>query len=249
MFVRPRTTATRHDAVSRSQASKQSTTEFRPPEPVRTQLEFDTRHPVQSRRRNPPRNRSEEAQVKENRSMAATIMLVDADAVNSSDWKAFLTNQGYRVVGVETGRTAIQRCPELKPDLVLLNSSLPDIPGFQVCKRLKADPMNRLTPVIMVVQESEPFEASRAYQSGADDFWNKPASRWEALNRVETILQLKTYIDQQAEEVLYTLARSIESKTPMMAGHSARLSEYTVEFGEHLGLTTEELGVLRAGSL
>ena len=181
--------------------------------------------------------------------MAATIMLVDADAVNSSDWKAFLTNQGYRVVGVETGRTAIQRCPEVKPDLVLLNSSLPDIPGFQVCKRLKADPMNRLTPVIMVVQESEPFEASKAYQSGADDFWSKPASRWEALNRVETILQLKTYIDQQAEEVLFTLARSIESKTPMMAGHSGRLSEYTVQFGEHLGLTTEELGVLRAGSL
>jgi putative two-component system response regulator len=181
--------------------------------------------------------------------MAATIMLVDADAGNSSEWKAFLTNQGYRVVGVETGRTAIQTCPELKPDLVLLNSSLPDIPGFQVCKRLKADPLNRLMPVIMVVQESGPFEESRAFQSGADDFWSKPASRWEALNRVETILQLKTYIDQQAEEVLYALARSVEVKNPMTTGHSERLSEYTVQFGEYLGLTTDELAVLRAGSL
>lgn len=182
---------------------------------------------------------------------AATIMLVDADRVNSSDWRRFLQNQGYTVIGVETGRTAIQRCPEVKPDLVLLNSALPDISGFQVCKRLKADPTNRLMPVIMVARDSEvePFAAGRAYQSGADDFWSKPASRWEALNRVETILQLKTYIDQQAEEVLFTLARSIESKTPMMGGHSERLCDYTVQFGEHLGLSTDELGVLRSGSL
>ena len=73
--------------------------------------------------------------------MAATIMLVDADALHSSDLKRFLQNQGYMVVGVETGRTAIERCPEVKPDLVLLNSVLPDISGLQVCKRLKADPM------------------------------------------------------------------------------------------------------------
>jgi len=183
--------------------------------------------------------------------MAATIMLVDADALHSSDLKRFLQNQGYMVVGVETGRTAIERCPEVKPDLVLLNSVLPDISGLQVCKRLKADPMNRLMPVIMVAQDSdaEPFVANRAYQSGADDFWNRPASRWEALNRVETILQLKSYIDQQAEEVLFTLARSIESKTAMMTGHSERLCEYTVQFGEHLGLRTDELAVLRVGSL
>ncbi len=181
--------------------------------------------------------------------MAATIMLVDADAVNSSDWKTFLQNQGYSVIGVETGRTAIQRCPEVKPDLVLLSSSLPDMPAFQVCKRLKADPLNRLTPVILVVPDSEQFEASRAHRAGADDFWSKPASRWEAFNRVDTILQLKTYIDQQAEEVLYALARSIELKTPMMTGHSERLSDYTVQFGAHLGLTTDELELLRTGSL
>jgi len=183
--------------------------------------------------------------------MAATIMLVDADAVSSSDWKAFLQNQGYRVVEIETGKTAIQRCPDVKPDLVLLNATLPDIPGFQVCKRLKADPVNRLMPVIMIVSnsDSEPFEASRACQSGADDFWSKPTSRWEVLHRVETILQLKTYIDQQAEDVLYALARSIELKIPPMAGHSDRLADCAVRFGEHLGLSQDELKALRAASV
>src|SRR5215470_139579 len=181
--------------------------------------------------------------------MAATIMLVDADAANSSEWKAFLQGQGYIVIGVETGRTAIQRCPEVKPDLVLLNYSLPDIPAFQVCKRLKADPLNRLTPVIMFMPSSEPHEGSKAFQAGADDFWSRPTSRWEALNRVETIIQLKTYIDQQAEEVLFALARSIELKFPPMSGHSERLAECAVRFGEHLGLSADELRVLYAGSL
>src|SRR5438309_3850191 len=181
--------------------------------------------------------------------MAATIMLVDADAGNSSEWKGFLQNQGYSVVEVESGRAALLRCPEIKPDLVLLNSSLPDMQGLQVCQRLKADPLNRLTPVIMVVPSPGPFEASRAYRAGADDFWSKPSSRWEALSRVDTILQLKSYIDQQAEDVLFSLARSVELKCPVMTGHSERLMDYAVGFGEYLGLTSEELEILRAGSL
>ena len=155
------------------------------------------------------------------------------------------------MIAVETGRTAIQRCPEVRPDLVLLNSSLPDMPAYQVCKRLKADPLNRLMPVILVVpiSDSEPFEVSRAYQAGADDFWSRPVSRWGVLNRVDTILQLKSYVDQQAEDVLYALARSIELKIPKMTGHSERLSNYVVQFGAHLGLSTDELETLRAGSL
>lgn len=181
--------------------------------------------------------------------MAATILLVDSDAMSNADWKVFLENQGYAVVGVETGRTAIQLCPSVRPDLVLLNSMLNDMPGFQVCKRLKADPMNRLMPVIMVGAQPEPAGQKRAYLAGADDFWCRPSSRWDALNRLETILQLKTYIDQQAEEVLYSLARSVEKKNPLMTGHSERLGEYTVEFGEYLGLCADELNTLRTGSL
>jgi len=181
--------------------------------------------------------------------MAATIMLVDADAGNSSDWKGFLQNQGYSVVEVESGRAALLRCPQVKPDLVLLNSSLPDMQGFQVCQRLKADPLNRLTPVIMVVRTPGPFEASQAFRAGADDFWSRPTSRWEALSRVDAILQLKSYIDQQAEDVLFSLARSVELKNPVTTGHSERLAEYAVGFGEHLGLISEELKILGDGSL
>jgi len=72
--------------------------------------------------------------------------------------------------------------------------------GFQVCERLKSDPQNRLTPVIMIAPDSVPFEANRAYKAGADDYWSKPTSRWDALSRLHSILLMKSYIDQQAEE-------------------------------------------------
>lgn len=181
--------------------------------------------------------------------MAATILLVDSDTSNRSGWKAFLQDQGYRVFEVRNGKAAIEQCPLLQPDLVLLNDSLADMQGFQVCQQLKSDPLNKLTPVILLALSTSGEESLRATVSGADEFWNKPASRWEALNRVQSILQLKTYIDQQAEEVILSLARSIEAKNSLTTGHSERLSGYTVQFGRLLGLSECELQNLRMGSL
>lgn len=181
--------------------------------------------------------------------MAATILLVDSDAINSSDWKAFLQEQGYKVVEARYGRTAIEQCPVLQPDLVLVNTLLSDMQGFHVCQQLKADPLNRLTPVILMAHTSTSFESQRGREVGADDFWNWPASRWEALNRVQAILQLKSYIDEQAEAVLLALARSVESKHRLMCGHSERLSDYTGQFGRLLGLSEDDLESLRLGSL
>lgn len=181
--------------------------------------------------------------------MAATILLVDSDSLDSSGWKAFLQNQGYTVVEADNGRRALEECPVVQPDLVLLNASLPDMQGFQVCQQLKADPHNRLTPVIMMADAYRTSEGKRRDVWGPDDFWHRPASRWEVLNRIQSILQLKSYIDEQAESVLFILARNIESKNPLMNGHSERLAEYTVRFGEFLGLGEEELENLRVASL
>lgn len=180
--------------------------------------------------------------------MSARILLVDADSASCSEWKAFLQGQGYDVVEAEDGRNALERCLRLKPDLVLLSSALPDMKGFQVCEQLKADPRNRLTPVIMMAPHSDPFEEGRGFQAGADDYWNTPNSRRDALNRVHAVLQLKSYVDQQAEGVLYALARSIESKEAMK-GHSDRLSEYAMQFAEYVGVSREEQEALRAGSV
>src|SRR5258708_10977804 len=165
--------------------------------------------------------------------MAATILLVDSDASNRTDWEALLANQGYNVFAAETGRAVLDECPRLQPDLVLLHAALPDINGFEVCRRLKADPLNRLTPVVLISPLST-TDNLRGQEMGADDFWGRPASRWEALSRVQSILQIKSYIDDQAAAVVYSLARSIEARDPMTEGHSQRVVELAVGLGDSL---------------
>jgi putative two-component system response regulator len=181
--------------------------------------------------------------------MAATILLVDADSSNRTDWEALLDNQGYRVFAAENGKAALEECPRLQPDLVLLHTSLPDISGFEVCRRLKADPLNRLTPVVLMSPLSNATDAWRGQEAGADDFWGRPASRWEALSRVQSILQMKSYIDDQAAAVTYSLARSIEARDPTTEGHSQRVVEFAVGLGESLGLSQDDLQALRVAGL
>jgi len=122
--------------------------------------------------------------------MAATILLVNADPADCIDWRVLLGNQGYKVIVLETGMAAVDQCPIVQPDLVLLHSSLPDMSGFEVCRQLKADPLNRLNPVVHITASSEGDDTPSGANVGADDFWGRPASRWEALSRVQTILQL-----------------------------------------------------------
>jgi putative two-component system response regulator len=176
--------------------------------------------------------------------MAATILLVDADLTNSTDFQEVLQDHGYKVFAEGNGGSAIARCPQIQPDLVLLQASLPDMQGLEVCRRLKNDSRNHLTPVIMMAPTALDCDAAMAREAGADDFWGHPSSRWEALSRVQSILHLKSYIDEQAESVLLTLARSIEARDPNTTGHSARISNYAGLLGKSLGLHEEDLEAL-----
>jgi putative two-component system response regulator len=83
---------------------------------------------------------------------------------------------------------------------------------------------------------------------GAADCWGTPASLWDALSRIQTLLRLKNYIDEQAKSVVLSLARSIEAKNPLRNGHSERLAGYAERLGESLGLREEDLRELQIAS-
>jgi putative two-component system response regulator len=113
--------------------------------------------------------------------------------------------------------------------------------GLEVCRRLKNDSRNHLTPVIMMAPTALDCDAAAAREAGADDFWGHPSSRWEALSRVQSILHLKSYIDEQAESVVLALARSIEARDPSTDGHCTRLSDFAGLLGKSLGLHEDDL--------
>jgi putative two-component system response regulator len=181
--------------------------------------------------------------------MCPTILLVDVASSENADWKSFLQNQSYEVFTAENGDQALRQCLQLQPDLVLLHGSLPDVDGFELCRRLKENPLNELVPVVLVMPSSDPSDISRARTAGAADFWGPCASLGEGLSRVQSLLRLKRYIDEQARSVVLSLARSIEAKHPLTEGHSDRMAEYAVQLGERLGLQEEELRYLQIACL
>lgn len=182
--------------------------------------------------------------------MPATILLVNPDVSNRSDWEALLTSFGYKVFFADDGKTALDSCAELQPDFVLIEGPLPDISGVEVARRIKSSPLTQFTPIVLILTGIALCEASRGLlPDNVDDFWSRPASRWEALNRIQGLLRLRTYIDQQAESVAFSLARSLDAKDPSSAGHSDRVREYGAQLGASIGLAGEEMAALRMASL
>ena len=181
--------------------------------------------------------------------MNPIILLADVASVERENWKAFLENQGYDVFTAENPESARQLCLQLQPDLVLLHDHLPQVRGYELCRRLKQDPLNQLTPIVLVSGTPTATELQQGREAGAADFWGLPSSLGEGLGRIQTLLRLKSYIDEQAKSVILSLARSIEAKHSLADGHSDRLADYAARLGESLGLSEEDLEELRLACL
>jgi putative two-component system response regulator len=181
--------------------------------------------------------------------MNPTILLVDVASVERENWKAFLEDQRYDVFTTENPDSARKLCLQLQPDLVLLHDHHPQVRGLELCRRLKQDPLNQLTPIVLISSAPTPIELEQSREAGAADFWGVPSSLGEGLGRIQTLLRLKSYIDAQAKSVVLSLAHSIEAKHCLTDGHSDRLAEYAMRLGESLDLSEEDLEELRLGCL
>ena len=100
-----------------------------------------------------------------------------------------LSREGYSVDIAATGAAALERIKERKPDLVLLDLMLPDVPGTDVCRRVKGDPLTSHIPVVMVTARAEEIDRIVGFELGADDYVTKPFSIRELLLRVKAILR------------------------------------------------------------
>jgi putative two-component system response regulator len=181
--------------------------------------------------------------------MNPTILLVDVASAERQNWQAFLKNKNFEVCTADDAESARQICLQLQPDLVLLHDRLSQVRGAELCRRLKQDPLNQLMPIVLVSSKPTPAELNEGREAGAADFWGMPSSLRDGLGRIESLLRLKSHIDEQAKSVVLSLARSIEAKHSLTDGHSHRLAEHAVQLGESLGLSEEDLQELRLGCL
>jgi putative two-component system response regulator len=183
--------------------------------------------------------------------MAERILIVDDQPAARLALSTLLRREGFEVMEAESGDAALAHCATFRPDLILLDIVMPGISGLEVCRRLKATLETRLTPVVLITGLSETEDRIKGINAGADDLLTKPIDMNELLARTRSLLRLKQYTDEleNAESVLFALARSIEARDPYTAGHCERLSEMSARLGQKLGLPEEQITALRRAGI
>jgi two-component system sensor histidine kinase/response regulator len=121
----------------------------------------------------------------------ADLLVVDDAPANLQLLFGMLKEHGYRVRPVPSGRLALQAAKAQPPDLVLLDVNMPEMNGYEVCRRLKEDEVLRPIPVIFISAFSEPFDKVQAFSAGGVDYVTKPFHLDEVRARIETHLALR----------------------------------------------------------
>lgn len=128
--------------------------------------------------------------------MTARILVVDDVPANVKLLEVKLTAEYYDVLTAENGKQALQVAAEQSPDIILLDVMMPVMDGFEVCKRLKADPATAHIPVVMVTALSDTTDRVRGLEAGADDFLSKPVNDTALFARVRSLARLKMMMDE-----------------------------------------------------
>lgn len=154
------------------------------------------------------------------------VLVVDDDPSNRVLLRTFLGAAGHAVVEAATGEEALQVVAREPVRLVLLDVMLPGLSGFEVCQRLKHDPVTAGIPVIMVTALGDAESRTRAFDSDADEFLTKPVFRPELLARVRSILHLR---QMQADKEAAVLALEAEKRGRLLALFERYMSKAVAE--------------------
>ena len=120
------------------------------------------------------------------------ILIVDDTAENLSILRQILAEQGYRVRPVLSGEIALKAVQANPPDLILLDILMPEMDGYEVCRRLKADENLRHIPIIFISALGELEDKMKAFSEGGVDYITKPFQAEEVLARVNTHISLRS---------------------------------------------------------
>src|SRR6202049_4772144 len=128
--------------------------------------------------------------------MTARILVVDDVPANVKLMEARLSAEYFDVITALSGQEALAMCERAQCDIVLLDVMMPDMDGFEVCRRLKANPSTHHLPVIMVTALDQTSDRVRGLEAGADDFLTKPVSDIALIGRVRSLVRLKMMTDE-----------------------------------------------------
>lgn len=136
----------------------------------------------------------------EPRNRALSVLIVDDTPANIGLLRNMLQPEGYQIFVATSGQAAIKIAQQSQPDLILLDVMMPDMDGFETCRRLKADETTSDIAIIFVTAKTDSHDIVQGFQLGAVDYINKPVRIEEVNARVRTQLQIKRHQEQLREQ-------------------------------------------------
>ena len=133
------------------------------------------------------------------------VLIADDNVQNVELLEAYLGGVDCEVRTAIDGEDTLRVVAEFRPDLLLLDVMMPKLSGFEVCKKLRADPETREILILMVTALNEPSDFERGVSAGTDDFLTKPVNKVELLCRIRSLLRVR-HLKTQLERTLAYLA-------------------------------------------
>jgi putative two-component system response regulator len=179
------------------------------------------------------------------------VLIVDDNLEVAASLTRLIDDYGYQSEIAHDGRSALRRVAQNPPDLILLDIQLPDVDGLYICDEVKNNKLTRLIPIIIVTACGDRNAQLRSIEAGAEGYLQKPIDVQELETRLRTLLRVKRLNEmlEPAENVIFTLARTVEAKDPYTESHIQRLAHYATAIGERLGLNDVALTELRYGAI
>ena len=204
------------------------------------------------------------------------ILIVDDDPSILKNLQEILSLEGYKVYTAENGKDALKKLFEIEPDIMLIDFLIPEIDGISLCKIIKNNPETVDIGVILITAANDLNTRVKGLASGADDFLNKPFFIPELKARIISLSKMKKYrdflknyqnvLENEVEkkttelqivyneikdlslEIIHRLAKAAESRDEYTGFHIQRISFYSTKIAEHLGLSKDEVELIKYGS-
>ncbi|MDY8109519.1 PleD family two-component system response regulator [Fulvimarina sp. 2208YS6-2-32] len=128
--------------------------------------------------------------------MSGRILIVDDNPINIRLLEARLSAEYFDVISAASAAEAIAICKSQSLDLVLSDVMMPEMDGFELCRRLKADPQTTHLPVVLITALDQPSDRVKGLEAGADDFLSKPVRDLPLFSRVRSLTRLKQMMDE-----------------------------------------------------
>ena len=156
----------------------------------------------------------------------ARVLVVDDTPQNVKLLADILGAKGFVAITAANGEEALAKLAVERPDLVLLDVMMPGLSGYDVCRRIRAEPATALLPVVLVTSLDPHQERVKGIEAGADDFLSKPIHQAELLARVRSLLRIKALQDEvrrQADQLREWNA-TLEERVRAATAENARLA-------------------------